>query len=193
VSSRRAVATFTEGAGYCYVRRQARRCGGREHAAIAGAGIPAAGKRPGVRARTRRAYNAFLADGFVALPSLGVPDLTRLTPEQIRLAISEADGNTRDAAVLGMLRDITVWDGIITPRPASSTILFGRATRTYEHQQRPSLPGFPHARYVKWIGSRQRIQIPARILRTLDGGLAVFKPAAQPALLALDVWKDDQD
>jgi predicted Mrr-cat superfamily restriction endonuclease len=146
-----------------------------------------------VRAGGRGQHLAeFRAQGLVALPAYGCGDITSLTPDQIRESvIATGGGVARHAAMLGMLREMRIWDGVLTPDPRTGAVWCGRITREYRYLP-DRIPGLPHTRSVKWIAPRWRAQLSPRLIAVLDAGMAVFKPAAQEHLRILDVWVGEE-
>jgi predicted Mrr-cat superfamily restriction endonuclease len=85
--------------------------------------------------------------------------------------------------------EVAVQDHVVTPDGLRGELLFGLVMGPYEYLEDPPVAGFSHLRRVRWLDRLGRSDVPPAVLPALGAPMAVFRPAAQEALRALDIWE----
>jgi predicted Mrr-cat superfamily restriction endonuclease len=80
--------------------------------------------------------------------------------------------------------EMQIGDVVVMPDSSAGEVIVGEVAGTYAHLRQPPVAGFDHSRRMKW---RRRIvwrELPLQVRRSISAPMAVFKPAAQEAVLA---------
>lgn len=129
----------------------------------------------------------FEAEGLVAIGFAPIGDVTGKDRDQLfehaRGLIGSKAGNVA-GQVHRFATAIKIGDLVAVPDGQNRELLYGAVTGGYEYRDAPVIEGtqWRHVRTVKWLGRRNRDDLPDRILFTLGSLLTVFEPAHQTAL-----------
>jgi hypothetical protein len=84
-------------------------------------------------------------------------------------------------------------DLVVTPEPATRTLLLGRVSGAYRHLDDPIAPTYSHAREVRWFARASRDELSYGARNSLGSLLTFSRPGHQGELLRLaETHADDQ-
>ncbi len=129
----------------------------------------------------------FEQQGLIAIGFAPIGDVTGKNRDQLfdyaRNLIGSKAGNVA-GQVHRFANSIHVGDLVAVPDGQNRELLYGTVTGDYEYRNAPVIEGtqWRHVRTVKWLGRRNRDELPDRILFTLGSLLTAFEPAHQAGL-----------
>lgn len=84
-----------------------------------------------------------------------------------------------------LVHRVQAGDLVVTPEPASRTLLLGRVSGPYRYLDDPIAPGYNHAREVHWFARASRDELSYGARNSLYGQLIFSRPGHQAELLRL--------
>jgi hypothetical protein len=119
-------------------------------------------------------------------------DVSGLPREAIADRVSEAfpgDGARQRGQATNTLYHVVdsmqSGDLVVTPEPASRTLLLGRVSGPYQYLDDPPAPSYSHAREVRWFARVSRDELSYGARNSLGSMLTLSRPGHQGELLRL--------
>ncbi len=135
---------------------------------------------------------AFVEMGLAIVGWGQTGDVSRVSREELEKVVGQRfpdmNRNQRGQAVNTLLRVVhTITDGdlIITPEPATRTLLLGRVAGPYEYLEEPVGNEYRHARPVRWFARVSRDELSYGARNSLGSLLTLTRPSHATELIQL--------
>lgn len=135
---------------------------------------------------------AFVQQGAALLGWQDTGDISGLTLDRVRARVAAAwpDYSRRQLGQVAnglykFANDMQPGDVVVTPEPASRTVLLGEVTGDYHYLTPPAVADYPHARPVTWRARISRDELSYGAKNSLGTQLTLSQPPHVPEFLRL--------